>query len=140
MSVQIPSSVDVLIVPGLDPRLGVLGQLIGLLAAVAPDDSRYALKVAWFEDPEASIYQTTPRRPHSFERTTAMNKLINASRAIWATRAGAWSWMYVRNYPSRGLSGLQGGSNGPKWTGDQAYRLEFLTRSNVSATVIIYDR
>jgi hypothetical protein len=39
-----------------------------------------------------------------------------------------------------GLSGLQGGSNGPAWAGDQAYRLEFLTRPNVSATVIIYDR
>jgi hypothetical protein len=50
-----------------------------------------------------------------------------------------WDWIWVRNYASPEPPG-RGGNTGAAWTGDHKYRLEFMTRPNISATVIIYDR
>jgi len=50
-----------------------------------------------------------------------------------------WDWMFVRNYASPDPPG-RGGNTGDAWTGADKYKLEFMTRPNISATVIIYDR
>lgn len=43
-----------------------------------------------------------------------------------------WEWIYVRNYSS--------GEVGPQSNAFSGYQVQFMTRPNVSATVIIYDR
>ena len=43
-----------------------------------------------------------------------------------------WDWIYVRNYSSREV--------GPESNAFGGYQVQFMTRPNVSATVIIYDR
>jgi hypothetical protein len=54
--------------------------------------------------------------------------------------ANPYGWVYMRNYSTRGLPGLPGGSNTGTWTGADKYRVEFLTVPDVSATIVIYDR
>ena len=50
-----------------------------------------------------------------------------------------WDWIWVRNYASPEVPGRSG--TGPAWSSEQEkYKLEFMTRPNISATVIIYDR
>ena len=43
-----------------------------------------------------------------------------------------WNWIYVRNYSSPEV--------GPKSTAFSGYQVQFMTKPNISATVIIYDR
>ena len=50
------------------------------------------------------------------------------------------NWVFVRNYSTGGLKGLLSPNNGGAWKAADEYRLEFLTKEDVSATVIIYDR
>jgi hypothetical protein len=48
-------------------------------------------------------------------------------------------WLWMRNYNSRGLTGLPG-TDSAAFTGADAYKVEFLTAPNVAAKIIIYDR
>ena len=51
-----------------------------------------------------------------------------------------WSWIYMRNYETRGLQGLDPGTSGEPFSGADLYKVEFLTVPNITVTVIIYDR
>tara|TARA_R110002051_G_scaffold86498_2_gene152390 strand:+ start:73792 stop:74991 length:1200 start_codon:yes stop_codon:yes gene_type:complete len=48
-----------------------------------------------------------------------------------------WSWIYMRNYHSKYTPPL---TEGAAWKGNDTYKVEFLTRPNIKATIIIYDR
>ena len=72
--------------------------------------------------------------------TTGYNFTLNTTTPQDLIPAINSDWLWMRNYTTKGLTGLPPGANGVPFTGTNMYRVQFLTAPNISATIIIYDR
>lgn len=72
--------------------------------------------------------------------------LVQQQDTIGTTTKTDWmpalhsDWLYMRNYNTKGLTGLSAGTNGDAFVAPNACKAEFVTAPGIYATIIIYDR
>jgi hypothetical protein len=86
----------------------------------------------YIEQPDKSNNRTAGLRGHARQLGGGDSEFILQTANKYEIVPHPWDWIYVRNYQSPEV-GAQSNAFG-------GYQVQFMTRPNVSATVIIYDR
>ncbi len=111
-----------------------------LLRVNNTDEVRVIDEQFYIEQPDKSRSATAGLHGWSRQGGGGDKSFILDNGIFYDLIPGPWEWVFMSNGSRAGRPGLPAGTDGPARTGDDKFTVTFLTRPNVSATVIIYDR
>ena len=103
-----------------------------LLRVNSTDEVRAIDEQIYIEQPDKSGNKTLGLSGWTRQRGGENTSFVLQTAAKHELVPYPWEWIYVRNYSD--------GNAGPASAAFTGYNVQFMTRPNVSATVIIYDR